>query len=278
MAREKKVKPPKEPKVKSESSGKGKTALSVIAILLALASIGTAVYFGRNGQRIAQENSAINAKLDKLEQNVNQEKNKESILIQMEPHGLEAYMTDSARLYQTLFSSVRLDETDLKLRVPVTVTIHNNSDQTITVSEAALYPWETVFEETALQESLAAEQEKGFFGEITKGERNGFSIAPGKSQAIEINARLRGVYAHPAMEAELRQFFSAHFSDPEQTAPSADDDVTVTGKGTMNGRVNYLLRDALGFYCTERNTRFTLTYRVTTARGNAFSSTCSVVF
>ena len=125
MAREKKVKPPKppkEPKVKNESSGKGKTALSVIAILLALASIGTAVYFGMNGQRIARENSAINEKLDKLEQNVNQEKNKESVLIQMEPHGLEAYMTDSARLYQTLFSSVRYDETDLKLRVPVTVT------------------------------------------------------------------------------------------------------------------------------------------------------------
>ena len=278
MAREKAVKPPKEPKVKRESSGKGKTVLGIIAILLALASLSTAIYFGMNGRRIAQENSAINAKLDKLEQNVNQEKNRESVLIQMEPHGLEAYMTDSARLYQTLFSSVRYDETDLKLRVPVTVTIHNNSDQTITISDAALYPWETVFEETTRQESLAAEQEKGFFGELTKGERSGFSIAPGKSQSIEIDARLRGVYTHPAMEAELRKFFSEHFKNPEQLVPTAGEDLAVTGKGTSNGRVNYLLRDALGFYCTERSTRFTLTYRVTTARGNAFSSTCSVVF
>jgi hypothetical protein len=44
----------------------------------------------------------------------------------------------------------------------------------------------------------------------------------------------------------------------------------------MNGRVNTLFRQALGFYCAQRHTRFTLTYVIQTGRGNSFSATCVV--
>jgi len=294
MAKEKKVKPPKPPKVKKEKKektpGRGKTAIAVIAFILALISLGGGVYFGysewntaKQAAALAKENEAINAKLAALEDAAPAEKNRESVVIQMEPHALAAYMSDSTYLYKTRFSSVRYEagaETSalVKLRVPVTVTIYNNSEQTITVTGAALYPWETIFEEGFRQEALAAQQEQGFFGELAQGQRDSFSIAPGESQALEIDARLRGVYGHPALEAETHRFFMDYFGDPAREAPSPDYDVAVEGKGRMNGQVNYLFCEALNFYCAQRNTRFTLTYTIQTARENLFSATCVVPF
>jgi hypothetical protein len=189
-------------------------------------------------------------------------------------------MSDSAYLYQTRFSSIRYEggaQGSVKLRVPVTVTIFNTSDQTITVKNAALYPWETVFEETARQEALMAQQKAGFFGEIDEGQRDNFSIAPGQSYALEVDAKLRGVYGHPGLEFETHQFFKDYFEKQGQL-PATQDDVAVPGKGAFNGQVNYLFCEALAYYCAQRNTRFTLSYVVETARGNTFSATCAVPF
>jgi hypothetical protein len=69
-----------------------------------------------------------------------------------------------------------------------------------------------------------------------------------------------------------------YFADPENETPNPDGDVTIDGKGTLNGQVNYLFRKALAFYCTERHTRFTLTYTIQTGRGNTFSATSVVPF
>ena len=285
MAKEKKV---KEPKVKKEKSpDRGKTAIAVVAFILALISLGGGVYFGysewntaRQAAALAKDNEAIDQRVAALEEAAALEKNRESVVIQMEPHALTAYMSDSAYLYKTQFSNVRYEsgETNalVKLRVPVTVTIYNTGDQTITVTGAALYPWETIFEEGFRQEALAVQQEKGFFGELAQGQRDSFSIAPGESQAIEIAAMLRGVYGHPALEAETQRFFMEYFADPENVIPDSGEDVTIEGRGIMNGRVNVLFRQALGFYCGQRHTRFTLTYVIETGRGNSFSATCIV--
>ncbi|MCL2300007.1 MAG: hypothetical protein FWC27_07660 [Firmicutes bacterium] len=288
MAKEKKVKPPKPEKVKKEKTpGRGKTALAVTAFILALIALGGGAYVGyrewRAAQRAAQANEAIGGRVAALEDAAAAEKNRESVVIQMEPHALAAYMADSANLYKTRFSTVRFENggdanTLVKLRAPVTVTIYNNSDQTVTVKSAALYPWETIFEEGFRQETLAAQQEKGFFGELTQGQRDGFSIGPGEFQVIEIDARLRGVYGHPALETETQAYLTGYFSDPENAPPEPGDDVAVAGKGRMNSRVNTLFREALGYYCAERSTRFTLTYTLRTARGNSFSATCGVPF
>jgi len=286
--KEKKEKPPKIKKEKTP--GRGKTAPAVLAFLLALISLGGGVYFGisewrtaKQAAALAQENESIKAQLAALEEAASVEKNRESVVLQVEPHGLAAYMSDSAYLYRTQFSAVRYEDSPeadalVKLRVPVTVTIYNTGDQTITVTGAALYPWETIFEEGFRQEALAAQQEKGFFGEVTQGPRDSFSVAPGESQAIEIDARLRGVYGHPALEAEVGSFFMDYFADPENEIPNPDGDVTIDGKGALNGQVNYLFRKALAFYCAGRHTRFTLTYTIQTGRGNAFSATSVVPF
>jgi len=286
-----KEKTPKPPKVKKEKTpGRGKTALALIAFILALISLGGGIYFGysewntaKQAAALAKENEAIGARVAALEDAAAAEKNRESVVIQMEPHAALAYMADSAYLYKTRFSSLRYEANPeaaalVRLRVPVTVTIHNTGDQTITVSNAALYPWETIFEEGFRQEALAARQEKGFFGELAQGQRDSFSIAPGESQTIEIAAMLRGVYGHPAFEAETQRFFMAYFANPENEAPDPDEDVAVEGRGIMNGRVNVLFREALSFYCSQRHTRFTLTYVIQTARGNSFSATCVVPF
>jgi len=287
MAREKKVKPPKVKKEKSPD--RGKTAIAVVAFILALISLGGGVYFGysewntaRQAAALAKENEAIDQRVAALEDAAAAEKNREGVVIQMEPHAVAAYMSDSAYLYKTRFSNVRYEsgETNalVKLRVPVTVTIFNTGDQTVTVSNAALYPWETIFEEGFRQEALAAQQEKGFFGELAQGQRDSFSIAPGESQTLEIAAMLRGVYGHPALEAETQRFFMEYFADPENVIPDSGEDVTIEGRGIMNGRVNVLFREALGFYCGQRHTRFTLTYVIQTGRGNSFSATCVVPF
>ena len=281
----------KEAKVNRKRPGRGLTALAVVTLLLALAGIGGGVYYVFTQQQAAaeaaaaakKESDAVGKRISTLEEAAALEKNKESVFIQMEPHGLAAYMADSAYLYKTQFSDVRFDaavETSalVKLRVPVTVTIYNNSEQTVTVAGAALYPWETIFEETARQETLAREQKKGFFGEVTSGQRDGFSIPPGESVSIEIDARLRGVYGHPALEAETHRFFMEYFGDPANELPGAEGDLAVAGKGVMNGQANYLLCDALAFYCTQRYTRFTLTYTVETGRGSTFSAACAVAF
>ena len=292
MAKEKKVKPPKvkKEKIKKEKApGRGRTAIAVIAFVLALASLAGGAYFGygqwntaKQAATLAEQNEANDKRIAALEDAASAEKNRERVAIQMEPHALAAYMADSAYLYRTRFSSARYEAGDasalVKLRVPVTVTIYNNSDQTITVKGAALYPWETIFDETARQEALAARQEKGFFGEITQGQREGFSIAPGDSQTMEIDARLRGVYGHPALEAETHRFFMSYFGSPDAVIPDPGNDIRIDGKGTMNGQVNYLLREALDFYCAQRSTRFTLTYVIETARGNRFFATCIVPF
>jgi len=283
MAKEKKVKPPKVRKEKAP--GSGKTALAVTAFILALISLGGGVYIGYRewhaAQQAAQANEAIDARVAALEDAAAAEKNRESVVIQMEPHALAAYMADSGRLYGTRFTNVRFEAGGdagslVKLRTPVTVTIFNGGEQTITVKGAALYPWETVFEEGFRQETLAAQQEKGFFGELAQGKRDGFSVAPGEFAVIEIDARLRGVYGHPALEAETQRFFAAYFADPENEAPDPGEDIKIEGKGAVNSRVNTLFRQALNFYCAERNTRFTLTYVIETARGNSFSATCVV--
>ena len=277
--KEKKI---KAPKIKKEKApGRGKTALAVTAFILALVSLGGGVYLGYREWRAAQDSEAIGQRVAALEEAAEAEKNLEKVFIQMEPHALAAYMADSAYQYRTGFSSVRYDTGEagsVRLRVPLTVTIYNNGEQTITVTGAALYPWETVFDEGFRQESLAARQEKGFFGELAQGQRDNFSIGPGESQSIEIDARLRGVYGHPALEAETHSFFMEYFSDPENADPDPADDVAVAGKGTMNGRVNYLFCEALNYYCARRNTQFTLTYRIETGRGNVFSATCAVPF
>jgi len=286
-----KVKKPKTRKAKNREGGGGRTALAAIALVLALASLGGGGYYVFTERQAAAQASAaakeaddaFKQRLATLEEAASVEKNQESVVIQMEPHGLAAYMADSAYLYITRFSDIRFEAAAeskalVKLRVPLTVTVHNNSDQTITVAGAALYPWETVFDEAARQETLAAQQQKGFFGEVTHGQRDGFSVPPGESVSIEIDARLRGVYSHPALEAETHRFFNSYFSDPAREAPSPDFDVIAEGKGAMNGQVNYLFRDALNFYCAQRNTRFTLTYSIKTGRGNAFSATCTVAF
>ena len=286
--KEKKV---KEPKVKKEKApGQGKTALAVVAFILALIALGGGVYFGwsewntaKQAAALAKENEAIDQRVAALEDAAAAEKNRENVVIQMESHAVAAYMADSANLYKAQFSSVRYESNPeaaalVKLRVPVTVTVFNTGDQTITVSNAALYPWETIFEEGFRQEALAAQQEKGFFGELAQGKRDSFSVAPGESQVIELYAMLRGVYGHPALEAETQRFFMDYFADPENEVPNPDEDVTIEGRGIMNGRVNYLFREALGFYCGERHTRFTLTYVIETGRGNSFSATCVVPF
>jgi len=288
MAKEKKV---KEPKVKKEKTpGRGKTAIAVVAFILALISLGGGVYFGwsewntaKQAAALAKENEAIDQRVAALEDAAAAEKNREGVVIQMEPHAVAAYMADSASLYKTQFSSVRYESNPeaaalVKLRAPVTITIHNTSDQTITVTDATLYPWETIFEEGFRQEALAAQQEKGFFGELAQGQRDSFSIAPGESQVIEIYAMLRGVYGHPALEAETQRFLMDYFADPENESPNPDEDVTIEGRGIMNGRVNHLFREALAFYCSQRLTRFTLTYVIETGRGNSFSATCVVPF
>ena len=294
MAKEKKIKEPKAPKEKSPD--RGKTILAVVALILALAALGGGGYFGWSGwntakraealakenEAFAKANEAINKRLAALEGFAAAEKNRESVVIRMEPHALAAAMADSAYLYRTRFSNLRFESgaqasAIVKLRVPVTITIFNTGDQTVTVKDAALYPWETIFEEGFRQEALAAQQQKGFFGEPAQGERDSFSIAPGESQSIEIAAMLRGVYGHPALEAETQRFFMDYFGDPEKEAPNPDDDVKIDG-GTMNGRVNHLFREALAFYCAQRQTRFTLTYVIQTGRGNSFSATCTVPF
>ena len=286
MDKEKKVKPPKPEKVQKEKTpGRGKTAIAVTALILAVIAVGGGAYLGYRdwhaAQQAAQANAAIDGRVAALEDAAAAEKNRESVVIQMEPHSLAAYMADSGQLYRTRFTNVRYESGGdagslVKLRAPVTVTIFNGGDQTITVKSAALYPWETVFEEGFRQETLAAQQEKGFFGELAQGKRDGFSVAPGEYATIEIDARLRGVYGHPALEAETQRFLTGYFADPENEVPDAGEDVRIEGKGTVNSRVNILLRDALGYYCTVRNTRFTLTYTIQTARGNSFSATCVV--
>ena len=288
MAKEKKTRPPKPEKIKKEKKpGRGKTILAVAAFVLALVSLGGGAYVGyrewRAAQQAVENHEAIDERVAALEDAAAAEKNRESVVIQMEPHALAAYMADSAYQYRTRFSSVRFEaggeaNTLVKLRVPITVTIYNNGDQTMTVKGAALYPWENIFEEGFRQEALAAQQEKGFFGDVTQGQREGFSIAPGEFQVIEIDARLRGVYGHPALEAEVQSYLTEYFSDPENALPEPGDDVAMAGKGCMNSRVNYLFRDALGYYCDRRSTRFTLTYAIQTARGNAFSTMCVVPF
>jgi len=286
MAKEKKVKPPKPEKVKKKKTpGRGRTALAVTALILAVIAVGGGAYLGYRDwhatQRAAQDNAAIGGRVAALEEAAAAEKNRESVVIQMEPHSLAAYMSDSGQLYRTRFTSLRYESGGdagslVKLRVPVTVTIFNGGDQTITVKSAALYPWETIFEEGFRQEVLAAQQEMGFFGELSQGKRDGFSVAPGEYATVEIDARLRGIYGHPALEAETQRFLTGWFADPENEAPDPDGDVRIEGKGTVNSRVNVLLREALGFYCEQRNTRFTLTYTIQTARGNSFSATCVV--
>ena len=274
-------------KQKPKPPGRGRTAFAVTAFILAVITLGGSAYFGwriyRQAEAIEKGSSAINDKIAALEEDISAEKNRENILIQIEPHGLEAYMADSAFLYKTRFSSVRFDtgaeaEGFVRLRVPVTVTLYNDGEQTVTVERAALYPWETIFDEGFRQEALVARQAKGFFGELAQGPRDKFSLAPGESATLEIDAMLRGVYGHPAMESEMRRFLAARFSDPEQAAPDPAGDVTVKGKGLMNARVSFLLRDALAFYCDQRGTRFTLTYTIETERGNSFSATCAVPF
>ena len=292
MAKEKKEKLPKPPKVKKEKApGGGKTAIAVIAFVLALICVGGGVYYVLVERQAAaqaaaaakEERDALKQRVAALEDAAAAEKNRESVVIQMEPHALAAYMADSAYLYRTRFSSVRYESNPeaaalVKLRAPITVTIFNTGDQTVTVKSAALYPWETIFEEGFRQETLAARQEKGFFGELAQGQRDSFSVAPGESQVIEIYAMLRGVYGHPALEAETQRFFMDYFADPETQAPDSGEDVTIEGWGIMNGRVNYLFREALAFYCEQRHTRFTLTYVIETGRGNSFSATCAVPF
>jgi len=284
---EKKAKPPKikEPKVAKktiQSSGRGGIALGIAALLLALAGLGGGVFLWITQKNqvalFAREGSAINQKLSDLEEAAALEKNRENVFIQMEPHAPVIYMADSQGLYLTRFSNVRYEGGSVKIRVPLTVTIHNNADQTVTVTEAALYPWETVFDETPRQEALAAKQAKGFFGEVTRGQRNKFSIPPGESVSVEIDARLRGIYTHPALESELHGFFKDYFADPDHVALDPEGDVAVKGKGTMNGPVNYLFSEALGRYCARRSTQFTLTYTITTARENTFSATCAIPF
>jgi len=288
MAREKKIKEPKDKKEKVP--GAGKTAIAVIAFILALISLGGGVYFGysewntaKQAAALAKENEAIGQRVAALEDAAAAEKNRESVVIQMEPHAVAVYMADSAHLYRTRFSGVRYESNPeaaalVKLRVPVTVTIINTGDQTITITNAALYPWETIFEEGFRQEALAARQEKGFFGELAQGTRDSFSVAPGESQTVEIYAMLRGIYGHPALEAETQRFFMAYFADPENVMPDPNEDVTIEGRGVMNGQMNTLFRDALNFYCSQRHTRFTLTYAIQTGRGNSFSATCVVPF
>jgi len=283
--KEKKVKPEK---IKMEKTpGRGRTAIAVIALVLALAGLGGGVYFGlslfNQAESLSEKNSVLGGKVAALEEAAATEKNRESLVIQMEPHGLAVYMADSAYLYKPRFANVRFDNSpetadSVKQRVPVTVTLYNTSDQTITVKGAALYPWETVFEETAVQETLAAKQRAGFFGELALGQKEGFSVAPGESYAMEVDARLRGVYGHPALEAETQRFLSDRLSGPDDTPPEPADDVAVSGKGLMNGNVNFLFREALGFYCAQRYTRFTLNYTVETARGNTFTASCVVPF
>jgi len=295
MAKEKKEKlpkPPKEPKIKKEKQpGGGRTAVAVIAFILALLCVGGGVYYVlverqsnlQAGAAAQEERDALKGRVDALEKDAAAERNRESVVILMEPHALAAYMADSAFLYGTRFTNVRYESGGdagslVKLRAPVTVTIFNGGDQTITVKSAALYPWETVFDEGFRQETLAAQQAKGFYGELTQGKRDGFSIAPGESVTIEIDARLRGIYGHPALEAETQRFFTAYFADPEAQAPDPAEDVKIDGKGAVNSRVNLLFREALGFYCAQRSTRFTLTYTIETERGNKFSAACVVPF
>ncbi|MDR2687019.1 MAG: hypothetical protein LBB75_04645 [Oscillospiraceae bacterium] len=276
----------KQPKIKKEKApGRGKTALAAIAFVLALIALSGGVFIGyrdwRAAQQAAKDKAAFDQRMSALEDAAASEKNRESVAVQMEPHALMAAMADSAFLYKTRFSSVRYEANPqasalVKLRVPVTVTIFNTGDQTVTVTGAALYPWETIFEEGFRQEALAARQEKGFFGELAQGQRDGFSIAPGESQALEVYAMLRGVYGHPALEAELQRFLTDCFADPENVAPDPGEDVTIEGRGVMNSRVNTLFGEALRFYCAQRGTRFTLTYVIRTGRGNSFSATCVV--
>ncbi|MCL2106927.1 MAG: hypothetical protein FWH26_07740 [Oscillospiraceae bacterium] len=270
-----------------KGGGRNVAAIAVIALALALISLSGASFFGYREWRGAREareaGRAIDQRVAALEEAAALEKNRESVVIQMEPHGLAAYMADSGYLYTARFSGLRYESgpeaaAAVKLRVPVTVTIFNNSEQTITVKSAALYPWETIFEEAIRQESLAKQQEKGFFGEVTQGQRDSFSIAPGASHSIEMDARLRGVYGHPAMEAETQRFFMAYFGDSAHALPNAEEDVAVKGKGVINGQVNYLFTQALGFYCDQRSTRFTLSYVIETSRGNTFSSSCIIPF
>jgi hypothetical protein len=282
QTKEKKAKPPKIKK--REKPGRGITALAVTAFVLALAAIGGGAYYvcteRQATARRAEDMDNIAGRIEFLEEAAAIEKNRESIVIQMEPHALVAYMADSAYLYKTQFSSVRYESGAeasalVKLRVPLTVTVYNCGDQTVTVENAVLYPWETVFEEGFRQETLAAQQRKGFFGEVARGQRDGFSVAPGESRVIEIDARLRGVYGHPALEAETQRFLTDFFADPENEAPNPDGDVPAEGRGAMNGGVNTLFREALASYCARRNTSFTLTYKVKTGRGNTFSATCA---
>jgi len=290
--KEKKAKPPKikEPKPEKEpkqSGGRLGMALGLVALLLALVSAAGGAYLWaaqkNQAALLAQKDSAINKKLSALEEAAALEKNRESVFIQLEPHAPAVFMTDSTNLYLTQFSNIRYeagadDSSHIKIRVPLTVTIHNNSDQTITVAEAALYPWETIFDETARQETLAAKQAKGFFGEVTRGQRDKFSVPPGESVSVEIDARLRGVYTHPALESTLHSFFKEYFADPDHEAPDPGGDIAIKGKGMMNGPVNYLFSEALDRYCARRSTQFTLTYTITTARENTFSATCIVPF
>ena len=300
MAKEKKVKPPKPPKpekVKKEKKakedktpGRGRTAVAVIALILALIGVGGGAYFGysqwqtaQQAAQLAKEDEANKQRIAALEEAAALEKNRENVVIQMSPHAVAAYMADSAHLYQTKFSGVRYESSPeagslVKLRVPVSVTIFNNGDQTVTIKSAALYPWETIFEEGFRQENLAAQQENGFFGELAQGQRDSFSVPPGESVTIEIDAKLRGVYSHPAFEAETQRFFMDYYANTENEVPDPEEDSAIEGKGIVNGRVNYLFRQALGFYCAQRSTRFTLTYAIQTERGNAFSATCVVPF
>ncbi|MDR0530913.1 MAG: hypothetical protein LBG83_02480 [Oscillospiraceae bacterium] len=284
----KETKPPKGKPPKEKKPGRGRMAVALAALLLGTISLAGVAYFGfraiqseRAQTKIAGDYNALKGQIEKLEQAAALEKNRESVVIQLEPHGLTAYMTDSKRLYQTLFSGVRYESNPeaagaVKLRVPLSVTIYNNSEQTITIQSAALYPWETIFEETAVREPLAARQKSGFFGSLDQGQRDRFSVAPGASYSLEIDARLRGVYTHPALEAEMSRFFMEYFDDPEHAAPSLEGDSAIEGKGVVNGQVNYLYRKALAYYCTQRSTRFTLTYSIKTARGNTFSASCAV--
>ena len=108
---------------------------AIVALLLSLASLGIALFLIFSGQRaarladrIAKDNETINQKVAALEEAAAAEKNRESAVIQMEPHGLAVYMGDSAALYKTKFSSIRYEGAEaVKLRAPVTVTIFNTS-------------------------------------------------------------------------------------------------------------------------------------------------------
>ena len=192
----------------------------------------------------------------------------EDIEISIKSDQLRVYMYDSEYCYQTSFSSMYLTdflatEFFVMSYIPVTVTIYNNSDKTLTIRNSSFNSYSP--------SKTVDVSDNFFYGHILEGDKYNFSIPPGEFKELKIEAHLDvrefSEEIGNIVGEELRKYGMGYITEADEYKFE---------HCVSNWIVDNLFDNAFCEIKKQQDLRWEIKYAIQTARGSNFDAICII--